>query len=159
MNRTDLVPRIVAAVGLAVCGAGLAIAALIWGSIWTGAGHGTGLPADVFAAPGNFGLLVWPVSFAMMALPRRLLPFGLVAVLALISGHALAAYHEYQTNEIGRAYLHKIDPAELRVYAAAVVMVEVISPIVILVRMGIALLLNQRSQRARESAPSAASPR
>lgn len=147
MNRSELVLRILAAVGLAVCGAGLAIAALIWGSIWTGAGHGTGLPADVFAAPGNFGLLVWPASFAMMALPRKLLPFGLVAVLAMISGHAFAAYHEYQTNEIGRAYLHKIDPAELRVYAAAVVMVEVISPIVILMRIGMGAMVHRRSQR------------
>ena len=60
-----------------------------------GAGHGTALPFDMFSAPGHFGLLAWPVAFALCGLPRRWAGRAFLVVLAILIAHNVCAWYAY----------------------------------------------------------------
>jgi hypothetical protein len=75
------------------------VVALIWLALNNGAGHGSGLPFNMFVAPGGFGALAWPIAFALCGLPRRWALMTLGGVCVVLCLHNVCAWSLYEIDQ------------------------------------------------------------
>jgi hypothetical protein len=134
--RGEIAIAFVAATILGTLGACLSMAFAMFAGLFVGAGHGTALPHYMFVAPLGFGRVVWPISFAMIGLPRKCLwPAFLVSV-ALIVVHGYGAYMTYLQHDSEHQYMEKLTRFSLFwIWAAMVGGLELLAPLAIAARL------------------------
>ncbi len=135
MKPLDVLRVACLCIGAGTVGGALALFGMSVAALGNAAGHGSALPFNMFVAPGGAGMVVWPITFAAMGLPRKVLHFALPCVVAIIAVHMVSAGWLYFSESAEREYMERLPALILYGYFAFVLAVELTSPVYLAIQV------------------------
>lgn len=135
MKRATPWPVGVVCIILAAIAGGASFIAMLLLAALSGAGHGSGVPFEVYIAPFGLGLFALPLMILAIGVPRRWLYLSLAFVLILLAVRIAGAVFAYLRGEHDLYRVAEFMPAVHGIWLVTLV-ASCICPICILLRIG-----------------------